>query len=321
MDEPEQTMMRYLLGELSEQEQAALEEKYFTDPQVFDQMLKTESELVDGYVRGYLPAEVRDRFEKSYMTRPRLSERVNFARALTTRLDQLEEAAAPSGKTPSITSGWERFLTLLRGQRSALAFSMALAVMLVALGGVWFFIESQRRQERETAQAQAAREAESRRQRAEAQQDTGTREIPEESVAKGEPSPGAARQAVSPSPTVSSAPQSVSLALTVGGVRGGESNRMPTLVIPQGTAQARLLLVLKDNNYPGYQASLERVGGTEIFSRTGVKPGGTKSGASFVFIVPASKFASGDYILTLKGVSPNGEADDLGKSLFRVEKR
>ena len=47
-------MRRYLLGELSESEQSDLEEKYFTDPQVFNQVLKTERELVDAYVRGQL---------------------------------------------------------------------------------------------------------------------------------------------------------------------------------------------------------------------------------------------------------------------------
>jgi hypothetical protein len=38
MDESEQMMTRYLLGELSESEQSALEEKYFIDPQVFKQV-------------------------------------------------------------------------------------------------------------------------------------------------------------------------------------------------------------------------------------------------------------------------------------------
>ena len=47
----------------------------------------------------------------------------------------------------------------------------------------------------------------------------------------------------------------------------------------------------------------------------------TKSGANFRFAVPASKFTSGDYILTLKGVMPSGEVEDVSKSLFRVEKK
>jgi hypothetical protein len=33
------------------------------------------------------------------------------------------------------------------------------------------------------------------------------------------------------------------------------------------------------------------------------------------------RFASGDYVLTLRGIDPDGEVDDLSKSLFRVEKK
>src|SRR4051812_14731756 len=107
MDELEQNMMRYLLGELSGQEQAALEGKYFTDPQVFDQVLKTESELVDGYVRGQLSAEVRERFEESYLKHPARRERVQFARALAAKLDQAGEPAARSGQTDLPASWWQ----------------------------------------------------------------------------------------------------------------------------------------------------------------------------------------------------------------------
>jgi hypothetical protein len=37
--------------------------------------------------------------------------------------------------------------------------------------------------------------------------------------------------------------------------------------------------------------------------------------------VPAGKLESGDYVLTLSGVNPDGQVDELSKSLFRVVKR
>jgi hypothetical protein len=63
------------------------------------------------------------------------------------------------------------------------------------------------------------------------------------------------------------------------------------------------------------------VAGAEIFSQKGVKPVRAKAGAGFVFTVPAGKLESGDYVLTLRGVNPDGEIDELSKSLFRVVKR
>ena len=79
MDELEQTITRYLLGELTEQEQAALEKSYFKDPLVFNQVLQVESALVDSYARGQLSSEVRERFEQYYLNHPSRRERVEFA--------------------------------------------------------------------------------------------------------------------------------------------------------------------------------------------------------------------------------------------------
>ena len=56
------SITRYLLGELPEDEQAALEARYIADSRVFDEVAKIESDLVDDYVRGKLAADVCDRF-------------------------------------------------------------------------------------------------------------------------------------------------------------------------------------------------------------------------------------------------------------------
>jgi anti-sigma factor RsiW len=93
-----QQIMRYLLGELSESERASLEEKYFTDPQVFDQVLKAESELVDDYVRSHLSLPSRERFERSYLAHPGRRERVKFAAALAARIDNIEPSAIARDK-------------------------------------------------------------------------------------------------------------------------------------------------------------------------------------------------------------------------------
>ena len=320
MDESEQTVTRYLLGELSESERSALEEKYFTDPQIFNQVLKTESELVDGYVRGQLSNEVRERFEQSYMAHPARSERVKFAAALATRLDQLEEPVTSSEQPTLPVSWWQRLLVSLRGQRPTLRFSLALATVLIMLGSVWVFIEIRRRQ-RELAQTQAASETQKRREREQSQPPADESRRAEELAAEQERVERSPQRMPQPTPTSGSAPRSVSLALTVGGVRSGDTGQTPTLFIPPGTTQARLQLLLKDNNYPGYRAALQAVGGAEIFSQMNVKPRRAKTGASFVFTVPARKLAAGDYVLTLSGINPDGEVDDLSKSLFRVEKR
>ena len=104
-------------------------------------------------------------------------------------------------------------------------------------------------------------------------------------------------------------------------MRGADKGQTPTLIIAPDTTQARLVLNLKENDYSSYNVSLQSVAGAEILSQKGVKPARAKTGASFGFTVPAHRLESGDYILTLRGVNPDGEVDELSKSLFRVVKR
>ena len=314
MDESEQIMMRYLLGELSEQEQSALEEKYFTDPEVFDQVLKTESELVDAYARGRLSKETRERMEQFYMAHPVRAERVKFAAALTSRLDHFQESGKNQATSP--VSWWQTLLVTVRGNRPTLRFAMALASLFIVFGTIWVWME---RQKRERVQSQVAYEAQQQRERERTQAAEETRRAKEltdeqERIAKQTPAPA-------PTPQSDTALHSVSLALSVGGVRGGDNGQIPTLIIQPLTTQAQLLLNLKTNDFPSYRVTLQTVAGVEIFNQSNVKPRVAKSGASFAFIVPAKKLASGDYVLTLGGVSANGEVENLTKSLFRVEKK
>src|SRR5258705_11777774 len=94
MNKSAQTMTRYLLGELSDSEQAALEEKYFTDPKVFDKMVKAENELVDNYARGLLNPEWREKIEQNYVAHPKRRDRAEFAHTLATKHDQFQADGA-----------------------------------------------------------------------------------------------------------------------------------------------------------------------------------------------------------------------------------
>lgn len=307
MDEREQAITRYLLGELTEQEQAALEKSYFKDPNVFDQVLQVESRLVDAYARGQLSSGVRERFEQSYLKHPLLRERVEFARALTARIDEKEASVTRAEQSASSVSWWHRLLATVGGQRPRLRLSMALATVVIVLVAAWIFVTTKRRQQLEAAQTQVERqnqEQRAREQTAQQQPSNTALPIPQHS----------------PSPSTSPTRPVAFLALTVGGVRGADNGGTQTLIIPHDTPQAQILLKLKDNSYPRYRVSLQKIGGAEILSQTNLKPRITKSGASFGLLVPADKFAGGDYVLTLKGVGPNG-VDDISKSLFRVEKR
>jgi anti-sigma factor RsiW len=335
MDESEQNMTRYLLGELSESERASLEEKFFADPQVFDQVLKAESELLDNYVRGRLSGDARAQFERSYLADPRRRERVKFAEALVTRIDQMEAsknaAAQKADHASLLQSGqrgqrWQSLLATLRGRRLALSVSIAL-VVLIAIGGLWSFIES-RRVRRELAETQAARANQERRARElEEQRAANERQQAEELTAElnRRQNTQALPAQPSPAPTVRAAATPVTafvtLHLSIGVTRSADTGPAQTLTIPTGTKEVRLRLDLKENDYASYGVSLRAVGGREIFGRRGLKPVPAKSRARLNLTLPADGLITGDYMLTLSGISQDGSVEDLSKSIFRVEKR
>jgi hypothetical protein len=310
-------MKRYLLGELDEAEQKALEEEYFTDSQVFDEMTEVESDLVDDYVRGRLPAETRKQFEQFYMAHAKRRERVKFAEALLTGLDHIEAPRAVAQKPVETVSGRRGLLESLRRLWLAPAFSLAIVSLLVVAIGILLFIEA-RRTRQELAEMQTARAGQEQRARELEQQVAGERERADQLAAELEQLRNQQPPETRPQP----APALASLLLTVGpGVRGADTGPQATLVIPPSAERVRIALRMKEHDYPSYHVSLQAAGGQEIFSRQNIKPGMTRSGTAFTISLPASKFSTGDYILTLRGTTAGGGVEDLSKSIFRVEKK
>ena len=319
MEHSEQNLTRYLLGELSEAEQVALEQNYFSNPETFAAVTRVESELVDNYVRGRLSPQVRQQFEQFYLAHPARRERVKFAEALATRLDQIGAPGTVSEQPAGSEPWWQKLFVLLRVSRPVPAFSIALVSLLLIIGSVWLFIEA-RRARHELAQAQAELASQEQRQRDLQQQVDEERSRSDEMAAELE----RLRDQLASQPTTapeSTIPAFVSFLITVGSSRGAESNNPGTLVIPAGTAEVRLQVRLKEQNYSSYSAVLQAIGGGEILSRQNLKPITGKSGATFTLRLPASRLNTGDYLLTLKATTDGGEVEDVSKSIFRVEKK
>ena len=92
IDQSENLIRRYLLGELAEADQAALERELLIDRGKFDQVWGVENELVDSYVRGEMSRADRERFEVHYLVSPLHRERVVIA-----------ESFCPAALTRTIT--------------------------------------------------------------------------------------------------------------------------------------------------------------------------------------------------------------------------
>ena len=116
---------------------------------------------------------------------------------------------------------------------------MATIIVLVALAGVWIFVNRWRQQQKEAAQIQAPREKQERRER-EQTASQQPKETPQDSQQRVAQIPPETSQP-SPNSNTNAAPPIISLALTVGGVRSADGSATQTLVIPHDTTQVSLL--------------------------------------------------------------------------------
>lgn len=78
------TVKRYLLGSLPDDEATAVEELYFTNRAVFKQIGGVEMELICDYLDGNLAPGERIQFENRYLRTPRLRKLVEDVRARRT---------------------------------------------------------------------------------------------------------------------------------------------------------------------------------------------------------------------------------------------
>jgi CHAT domain-containing protein/lipoprotein NlpI len=81
-DISEELAARYLLGALPENESRQIEERYFADTDLYDQLRAAERDLIDRYARGELSGADRQRFEDRFLKAPGRRDRVEFGLAL-----------------------------------------------------------------------------------------------------------------------------------------------------------------------------------------------------------------------------------------------
>jgi hypothetical protein len=162
----EDLLARYLLGELTEEEQVRIEERAFGDPETLAQMLAVENDLVDEYARGELPGEARRRFEQKFLNSAERRRKIEFAGTLA-RLDPTSfsvpadaSAAGNAGAAPAFStfdatqnssapaSRWKSFLDSLARFPLTPRLSFAALLLVLLVGGALFLTNRQRRDDK-----------------------------------------------------------------------------------------------------------------------------------------------------------------------------
>jgi len=332
---------RYLLGELSGEEEKSFETRYFASDQAFEELQIAESEVIDAYVNERLPAQARKHLEQQVETSPRLRQRVAFARTFAgaipdIRLEELPDASAklpsPNASLPVIPSTvttlpwWKGLFKDLFQRQPALTLVMAACLLLVLIGGAAIVVQSVRLR-RESQQLADERAAIARQReelnRVAAEQNTRIEEKASEikaqelrnaeELARLEELRQKEKEKEGSNPPKAASSSMATLFLYAGSLRG--SGGPPKVKIPHDASLLLLGLVLETADYTSYNVVIKDVQKKEIFAKDGLR---LRSGKTLILKVPTTQLTSGNYSVDVSGVASSGINEHLRTFQFRV---
>src|SRR5262249_27845472 len=132
-------LVKYLLGDLTQEEQAQVEDRAFADSDYLLVLQSVEVDLIDAYVNGELSPAERRQFERQFLVSPERRRKVAFARDLA----RVAAEAKALENTPLLhMSAWQSFLRAVREWSPALQFAAGLAAVIFAVGVSWLAVEN-----------------------------------------------------------------------------------------------------------------------------------------------------------------------------------
>jgi hypothetical protein len=327
------SIRRYLLGDLSEQEREQVEQRLMSDDDLYQQLLVAEDELIDEYVSDELPEQERAKFSRHFLSVPELRQDVKFAASL--KKHALETAQrdviAPKPAAPARISPFGWLGTLFTRP----AFGASLAALLLAAVVLAAWLATQNSQlKRQLGQLQATRQsptpestpglqeqlaserlrneqlsAELRRQQELLADES--RKLQQVRETQGQQQSANARTQT----TRQGVAAFVVLALTPGVVR--DSGELKKVSLSPDTREVRVRLDLAAGGYRGYHAALRAADGREVWTARGLRA----TRAKYVQVnIPAKLLKPDDYQILLSGVTSTGEVEELNSYYFRVSK-
>jgi hypothetical protein len=292
----EDRYVRYLLGLLSEQETARLDEMSVVDDEVASRLSVVEDDLVDAYASGTLTGETLERFESFYLSSPRRREKVTFARTFRRALDR--DRVPLSRGAPSLRAVVPR-------SRTSWKLASVAALMLLSIGGLLF---QEMRLRNALADARNESAAFDRRTHELELQLSDQRAANLEAVQKLERTPPAAEI-----PT---------LAALVLMPQTRATGPIATLAVPLGTDRVTLELRLESNDFAEYEVALKDPAANHSVWRSGrVVPKSPGDGPTVSIAVPANLLKPQHYSLELIGLSRAGQSDVLGSYALQIVRR
>lgn len=332
MNEPfdEGFIVRYLLGDLPEEEQVEVEDRAFSDAQNMQIVLAVEADLIDEYVRGGLHASERRQFETRFLASSERRRKVEFARALAkVAHDSFVTPAPRRAVAVSPIPWWGSFVASLRSAGPAPRLALAGASLVLVIGmflligqtiafrGRLMQLQAERQTQQNEHQALEKQIADERARSeglaARLQSEQRQREVSEELLGEMERE----RERLANKPAASTV---LSFALLPGVSRSDSA--VPTLVVPQSARLVRLQVGIDpEDEYKTFRVEIRAQQGQQIWTQDKLSARKLNGGKDVVLSFPARLLSAGKYELALTGVTDAGQSEGVGYYYFDVLKK
>lgn len=322
----EKLIVRYLLGELPEEQQVEIEDRAFSDQDYLATVTAVENDLIDEYVRDEMPEPERRRFESRFLASAARRKRVEFAKALA---QIAPEYAFKERSVSPVSVSWRESLeAFFRSLNPVAKFATAAAALLVLVGGAWLVTEMLRlrsqlttlqaeKQSRQSEQQTLEQQVEQERRRnaeltARLDQEKQQREQSDESL----------RQLSETAESTTPPPRPVIASLTLlPGISRGAGDK-PALVLNEDVRLVRLQIAIEpEEQFKTFAVELRTSSGRQVWSRENLTARNRRGASAIVLTLPATVVKPGEFELSLRGVREGGATEDVGFYYFDVRKK
>lgn len=330
--ENEDDIRRYLLGELSDDEQEQIESRLLADDDFYQQVLVAEDELTYEFVCDELTEQEKKSFHRHVLPVPERREDIKFARVLRKYVRENTPRVIKTATARKERTSWlEPFAALFR--RPIVGFTLATLLLLAIALAAWTVIQNRRLRD-QIAQSEAQQrlppapapdlqeQLAAERQRTaeladELRHEQELRASAEQNLAAAEQQ--AQKAAVSGTPPQTSAATIVSFLLIPGVSRDSGDGEVKKISVPRGAREIRLQLDLAASNYGRYRAALKTVEGQKELLVKGMLRARAGAGGTTVSLnVPAKFLHRGDYQIELSGQTSTAQYEEIDTYYFRV---
>ncbi|HEU4391009.1 MAG TPA: hypothetical protein VFV34_24600 [Blastocatellia bacterium] len=316
-------LRRYLLGDLTEDEEARQEELLLTDARYYERLVLAEDDLIDDYVGGRLTANDKERMERRFLASANRQEKLKLAtdlRRLSVQesrlvgIGRIERALTPKDIARSLFS---------RDRRPATILLLATALLLIASAVVIFVQVAELRGKidalgRDQLRAQQ-RDEELRKELAAqtARSDQLSRDLQKEQIERirleqalktiKQPIPGGPRSN-----------DTELLAITLASGRTRDRGPLSLIQLTPSAKRVMLDLSLEHGSYKSYRAVLQTDEGKQIWIADHLKASRIKDDERVRVLLPARLLVPGDYTITL---SPTVGLERVGTYYFTTARK